>query len=155
MITESGKVVAITESQAWVQTIRASACQSCSARHGCGQRALASATGGRANQIRVANRLGAQVGDDVVLAIEEAALLRASVLVYAVPLLLMIAGAVVGHQWSGGQDLAAVLGAAAGMGVGFFAARRLQHSSGDHYEPRMLRIVSVTDPGAPSHPTVF
>jgi len=83
MISESGKVVGVDGDRVWVQTIRNSACQSCSARQGCGQRVLASATGGRANQIRVLNRLNAQVGDDVTLAIEETALLRASLLVYA------------------------------------------------------------------------
>lgn len=50
MITETGKVVAEKGERVWVQTIRASACQSCAARSGCGQRVLASATGGRANQ---------------------------------------------------------------------------------------------------------
>lgn len=140
MITESGKVVAVDGDRVWVQTIRNSACQSCSARHGCGQRALASATGGRANQIRVSNRLDARVGDDVMLAIDEAALLRASLLVYALPLLLMVAGAVIGHQLSQGGDLAAMAGSVAGLGAGFFIARRVQSQSADHYQPRMVQV---------------
>ena len=155
MITETGKVVAVDGDRAWVQTIRASACESCSARHGCGQRVLASASGGRANQVLVVNRLGAQVGDSVDLAIEESALLQASLLVYAVPLSLMVAGAIAGHQWSGGQDLAAILGAITGMVTGFFVARRLQRRSGDQYEPRMVRILSASVPGASPNPTVL
>ncbi|MBO6849160.1 MAG: SoxR reducing system RseC family protein [Marinobacter sp.] len=155
MISESGKVVAVDGDRVWVQTIRNSACQSCSARQGCGQRALASATGGRANQIRVLNRLNAQVGDDVMLAIEETALLRASLLVYAVPLLLMVAGAMIGHQLSGSEDLAAMVGAGLGLGGGFVLARRAQRKSADQYEPRMTRIVSATVLEAPANPTVF
>lgn len=155
MITESGKVIAIDGDRVWVQTIRNSACQSCAARHGCGQRALASATGGRANQIRVSNRLNAQVGDEVMLAIDEAALLRASLLVYAVPLLLLVVGAVVGHQVSGGQDVAAMFGAVAGLGVGLVLARRAQRTSAERYEPCMVEIVSATMLAEPFNPKVL
>ncbi|MEX2476619.1 SoxR reducing system RseC family protein [Marinobacter sp.] len=143
MITESGKVVAIEGHRAWVQTIRNSACQSCSARHGCGQKVLASASGGKANQVLVSNGLSAVVGDEVILAIDEAALLRASMLVYAVPLVLMVVGAVIGHQWSGGYDLAAMAGAAAGLGSGFLVARRQQRKSAGDYEPRMVRFATA------------
>lgn len=102
MITETGKVVAVSGDRVWVQTIRISACESCSARSGCGQRALAGVSGGRANQVLVANHLNARVGDEVTVAIEESALLGASLLVYALPLALMVLGAVSGHQLSGG-----------------------------------------------------
>lgn len=119
MITESGKVVAVTSEHAWVQTIRASACQSCSARNGCGQKVLASATGGRANQVRVFNSANARVGEEVTLGIDESALLVASLLVYALPLLFMVAASMVGHHLSSGNDFAAMLGAAVGLASGF------------------------------------
>lgn len=123
MITETGRVVAIRGDKAWVQTIRASACESCSARGGCGQRVLASASGGRANQVLVSNHLDASVGDEVTVAIEESALLWASLLVYALPLLLMVLGAVVGQQWLPAQDAGAIAGAVAGLVAGFGIAR--------------------------------
>ena len=154
MITETGKVVALKGDKVWVQTIRTSACQSCAARSGCGQRVLASATGGRANQVRVANHLDARVGDQVVLAIEETALLRASFLVYAIPLALMVVGALAGHHGSGGLDVFAMAGAMAGLGGGFAVARRLQGRSGD-YEPRMVRIVPGEALNLSTNPTVF
>ncbi|MDL0430555.1 SoxR reducing system RseC family protein [Marinobacter sp. TBZ242] len=140
MITETGKVVAVSGDKVWVQTIRASACSSCSARHGCGQRALASVSAGRANQVLVANTLGARVGDEVTVAIDESALLGASLLVYALPLLLMVAGAVLGHHLSAGHEGAAMLGAAAGLAVGFLAARRGQSRSAGTWEPRLVNV---------------
>ena len=140
MITETGRVVAINGDRIWVQTIRASACESCSARSGCGQRVLAGVSGGRANQILVNNRLGAGVGDEVTVAIDESALLGASLLVYALPLVLMVLGAVSGHQLSGGHDLAAMLGAGIGMGAGFILARRAQSRSARDYEPRVVSV---------------
>lgn len=140
MITETGKVVAVSGDRVWVQTIRTSACESCSARNGCGQRALAGVSGGRANQVLVANSLNARVGDEVTVAIEESALLGASLLVYALPLALMVLGAVSGHQLSGGEDVAAMVGAVAAMAAGFLVARRVSSSPGHNYEPRLVTV---------------
>jgi sigma-E factor negative regulatory protein RseC len=140
VITETGKVVALKGDRVWVQTIRTSACQSCAARNGCGQKVLAAASGGRANQILVTNSVDARVGDEVTIGIDEQALLGASLLVYALPLILMVAASVVGHQVSGGHDGAAMLAAVAGLALGFFAGRKLQRTGGRDYEPHLVRV---------------
>ncbi|MGO1501068.1 MAG: SoxR reducing system RseC family protein [Marinobacter sp.] len=152
MITESGKVVAVTGEHAWVQTIRTSACQSCAARNGCGQKVLASATSGRANQVRVFNSVNACVGEEVTLGIDERALLGASLLVYALPLLLMVAASMAGHHLSDGSDFAAMLGAAAGLGLGFLVSRQLQRRNASSYEPRLLRVNRIPT-GVVAHPS--
>lgn len=147
MITETGKVVALSGDRVWVQTIQSSACESCSARNGCGQRALAGVSGGRANQVLVINSLDARVGDEVTVAIEESALLGASLLVYALPLVLMVLGAISGHQLSGGHDAAAMFGAALGMAAGFMVARRVGSNPAGDFEPRLVRVRQVlSDP---------
>ncbi|MDO6441090.1 SoxR reducing system RseC family protein [Marinobacter sp. 2_MG-2023] len=151
MITETGKVVAVTGEHAWVQTIRASACQSCAARNGCGQKVLASATGGRANQVRVVNSVNASVGEEVTLGIDESALLGASMLVYALPLLVMVAASMFGHYLSGGSDFAAMSGAVAGLAFGFFLSRHLQSRNTGNYEPTLLRVNRIPA-GVVSHP---
>lgn len=143
MITEQGTVIALRGSQAWVQTIRQSACDSCSARTGCGQRVLASASGGRANQVLVENSIGAGVGDEVAIGIDEQALLAASLVVYALPLLLMVLASVLGHQLSGGSDLWAMAGAVIGLTVGFLGGRSLQSGHSDRYQPRLLRVTRI------------
>ncbi|WP_303291345.1 SoxR reducing system RseC family protein [Marinobacter sp. SS5-14b] len=140
MITETGKVVALNGEHAWVQTIRVSACESCSARSGCGQRALAAVSGGRANQILVENTAGARVGDEVVIGVDEQSLLSASLAVYGVPLVLMVLMSIAGHRWFGGTDLVAILGALVGLGTGFWLVRRWQSRSGEKFQPRMIRI---------------
>lgn len=140
MITETGKVVALKGDRVWVQTIRASACQSCAARNGCGQKVLAAATGGRANQILVTNTVNARVGDEVTIGIDERALLSASLVVYATPLIMMVIASVLGHQLSGGQDGVAMLAAAGGLALGFLAARKLQRPGNSGYEPRLVRV---------------
>ncbi|MBE0485205.1 SoxR reducing system RseC family protein [Marinobacter sp.] len=143
MITEVGKVVGLKGDKAWVQTIRASACQSCAARAGCGQRALAKVSGGRANQVLVANTAGARVGDEVVIGIDEQSLLTASLAVYGVPLLLMVLATIAGYRWFGGTDGAAIAGALLGLVLGFWWARHWQSGRGDRYEPRMLKVTSI------------
>lgn len=154
-VTESGQVISVSGDQAWVQVLRQSACQSCSARHGCGQKALATLSGGQSRQVRVSNRLGARPGDRVTLAIESSTLLRASLLVYALPLLLMVLAAG-GAGAAGLGEGAAVLMALGGLMAGLFLARMLSRSSEARYQPRMIaREASSLTTDQSSNPTVF
>jgi len=140
VITESGRVVAVSGNTAWVQTIRQSACQSCSARSGCGQRVLAAASGGRANQVQVLNTLNANVGDNVTLGIAEQALLQASLLVYALPLLLMVAASMTASLLVPGSDGVAIVAAGLGLGTGFVVARLLQRRMPGDYQPHLMKV---------------
>lgn len=140
MITEKGTVIALKDDRVWVQTIRQSACESCSARSGCGQRVLASASRGRANQILVENTVRARVGDDVTIGIDEQALLGASLIVYALPLLLMVLASILGHRLSGGADVGAIVGAVGGLLAGFLVGQKLQTRQAGRFEPRLLRV---------------
>lgn len=145
MITEVGRVVAVEGQAVWVQTIRQSACQSCSARQGCGQRVLASISGGKANQVLVENTLGARLGDEVTLAIAESALLGASLWVYALPLVLLVAGAVVAQWFVPESELAAILGAVLGMVTGFTAAKAHNRDNGQRYAPRLVGVRTLSE----------
>lgn len=153
MITESGQVVAEQGDQVWVQTIRQSACQSCQARQGCGQKLLAEVSGGRANQVAVDNHLGARVGDRVTLGIPEAALLQASLLVYGLPLVLFVAGTLCGDWLLPNVDGAAVVSGLAGLGVGFVLARRRGRRLSAQACPRLLRIDAGHDQVLTINPT--
>src|SRR5690606_39112889 len=93
MIEERGRVIATNGEEAWIQTLQQSACNTCSAQKACGQKLLNTVTAGRAQQLKVANVLGVRVGDEVVVGIPESALLKASVILYLIPLLGMMAGA--------------------------------------------------------------
>ncbi|WP_336367119.1 SoxR reducing system RseC family protein [Marinobacter sp. C2H3] len=143
MITEQGLVVAVQGDDVWVQTIRTSACQSCAARSGCGQRSLARLSAGRANQVRVANALSAAVGDRVTLGIEESAVLKASAVVYALPLITMLLGTLAGNALAPGGDSGALIGALAGLAGGFAVSRRAQRSAGLRAAPVLMAVESV------------
>ncbi len=92
---------------------RASGCGRCHEPGGCG--GGLSVDRGISRTYRLPNRIGARVGDDVVLTIPEGALLKVSLLAYLIPVALVIAGAVVGTIVS---DLAAIAGGALGLALG-------------------------------------
>ena len=146
MIHETGTVIAVSGNDAWVQTIRESACQSCSARHGCGQKALATMSGGQSRQIRVPNTLDARPGDQVTVAIEESALLRASLLVYAVPLVVMVVATGLAGALLPGNDGLAMLAALAGLGGGLWLARWYSRRDVARWQPVMGRMIPL-EPG--------
>lgn len=140
MIEERGRVVAVDSGEAWVQTIRQSACHSCSARKGCGHRLL-SERQGQAMQIRVANAIGVQVGDEVMVGIPESSLLKASLMLYLVPLLTMVVGAVLTEQWLSAREGWIILGGVAGLAGGFGWARWFsqRYSRDRNFAPQLLR----------------
>lgn len=149
MIEETGTVVAVDGDQVWVQTIRQSTCGSCSARKGCGQKALASISDGKANQVRVRNTLNAAVGQSVVIGIEESQLLKASLRVYAIPLVGLVVFALLAAAiWPGSEPATiggGLLGLGAGLGLLFVLSRRDRHD--DRFQPVMLKAAAAAVTG--------
>ncbi len=141
MIEEKGTITAIDDQFAWVNTMRESVCQSCSASHGCGQKALNSLTGGRASQVRVSRSLGVEVGDQVVIGIEEEALVKASFLAYLLPLLALILAAAMADKALGLSDPMVALAGLIGLlsGVLLVKTLSLRLSCNPAYHPQLLR----------------
>lgn len=77
------------------------------------------------NTYRLPNLVGATVGDRVILSIQEGAVLRAALMAYLLPVLLLIAGAAVGTAFSD-AELTALLGASAGLVLGVLILRLAQ-----------------------------
>ena len=96
MIEESGRVVATDGDTAWVETSRRTSCGSCEAK-GCGTGTLSQILGRKTQQLRVNNPIGAIPGDQVILGIEESALIKGSLAVYLVPLLALLGGGLLGE----------------------------------------------------------
>lgn len=129
MIEENGRVVRVTGDTAWVETTRRSSCGSCSARSGCGTGALAGLFGARAHLVQVTNPVGARPGDQVVVGISESLLVRGSLAVYLLPLLTLLAGALLAEglapQLGGtGSDAPAIFGGLTGLAAGFLWLHR-------------------------------
>jgi len=88
MLREQGFVVGLDGKYALVSSYRQSACGSCHAQASCST--LSAGLGNRENRIRALNPIGAEVGEQVVLEISEKSFLRASFLVYGMPVAALI-----------------------------------------------------------------
>lgn len=141
MIEETGKVVAVEEGAVWVETIRQSACQSCSARAGCGHSAL-SKLGRKAVHLRASARQPYAVGDEVVIGVPESVVVTSSVLAYLMPLVIALVFALMadaGQASDGMTAVASLLGLALGFVILRWHFRRRQHD--ERYQPQVLRRV--------------
>lgn len=86
MIEEVGRVIAIEQGEILVETEIKTTCGSCQAQSDCGTGAIARALTPRSETLRFQTDLPVEVGSRVRLGIPEDALLKASLLLYIVPL---------------------------------------------------------------------
>lgn len=87
MMKEEGRVLALEGSYAIVVGTRSGACGACHAKGSCS--ALSTAKTDQEVRIRATNAIGAQPGDRVIVEIAEKEFLRASFVIYIIPLLVM------------------------------------------------------------------
>lgn len=144
MIEENGRVVSVDEKGVWVETVKASACASCAAKSGCGQKLLASIGEGKRFVFAVSNPKSLDVAenDSVLIGIEEGAFLKATLFMYLIPLLALIAGALI-SQSVGASEGYVILSAFVLFGFGLLGVRRFSGNffSSCQYQPRLLRIL--------------
>lgn len=150
MIEENGRVVAKEEGKAWVETVRVTACGSCSARTGCGHSVLEKWMSKDANHVLAADDLNVKVGDEVVIGVPEDVVLKGSLIVYLLPMLTLVGGATIGHlsavQLVMDTDLLAGLGALLGFLAGMGIVRwHANWSKGDRrFQPVILRRLAAS-----------
>ncbi len=147
MATEEGLVVRRDETGIWVKTVRTGACESCASRGSCH---TLGGGGGKEVEVAVVDLPGTRVGDRVVLKMDTSPLLKATFLIYLVPILLLLCGAVAGQFLSSAAEVdsstaSAVLGFGA-LALGLFlvktVGRRLSQKSA--YRPRIVRVIGRT-----------
>ncbi len=126
-----GLVTAITDGTAQIRFLRGSACAHCGACLTVGESEM---------QISLPNTLGAKEGDRVAVDLSPKRVVQASLLAYAVPLLLLISGVLIGSQIADWAGLA--LGVAA-CGIGYLILRIVEKKSAKKksFQPRMTRIL--------------
>lgn len=156
MIEEEASVVRVSAGLAEIVTERRDACGSCSAKHGCGTSLLATWLPRRRLSFRITNEIGAQVGDRVVVGLDESALQRGSLLLYAAPLGGLLSGAIIGEGlfprigWS--SELGAVLLGLLGLTVALGLVRRVTAGQvvGGREGIRLLRFAGRPTPLSPN-----
>lgn len=145
MLEAEGVIVKIGQEGVFVETSRASACGTCSSKEGCGTSTLSQLLGSKASIFKVLNPIGAVLGERVVIGLEEAALLKSSLLVYSLPLGALLAGAILGGWLAPAQlqDAYALGGMFAGLALGFVALKLVGARAGTNsqFQPVILRRV--------------
>jgi sigma-E factor negative regulatory protein RseC len=147
MIIEQGIVDRVSGQKASVRVEKSSACASCQSRDSCRE------TSGRDMLIEVANDLGAGKGDRIEISIPAGSFLLLSILVYLLPVAALIGGAVLGGAVGGAfainptSTFASIAGGCLGMGIAFYALKRLDRSARAQRDlrPRMTRILLRSD----------
>jgi len=150
-LTKTGVVKAVQGRMALVVTTHEPECESCSAKEGC------STLGGSGvnREVRARNTARAQVGDVVKISIRGSSFLKATFLVYMVPILGVIGGTLLGYflanLLAGNKDL--LVGIFAGLGlVGSFLWVRKKGEKLSEKSEYLPEIISKRSPGKPIPP---
>ena len=111
---EQGEVVKVEPGVATVRLSSGENCASCSARGGCHMEVDLGFD--KTRKLVAANRINARVGDTVEVLIPEQQRLQAGLIVFGLPVVLAVAGAIAGSLVGG--DLAVLVGVLGGLGLG-------------------------------------
>ena len=149
MLEETARVVEVDHQTVWVETQRRSTCGSCSANKACGTAAISRALGKRRSVVRVMANMPLKAGDEVVIGIRERALIKGSLAVYAVPIALLLLGALLGDLgaqrflWQSAEAASLILGVSGFIGGLFWLRRFTRRIRNDaDYQPVVLRKLS-------------
>ena len=146
MITEHGIVTQATPAVAQIKTNRAAACEICTAKDSCG-----TLHRGREITFEVPNTLGVQAGDTVLIGMKTKSALQLTFLIYIVPILCLVIGALTGDALApyfqiNASFFAMVLGFSF-FGLAFFILHKKSAGMNrkTEYKPRLIR---KTRPGS-------
>ncbi len=123
MIEARVRVISTSEGMAWVTSSESSGCAACQTQEGCAISGLGKYLSRRRGALAIAHR-GAQVGEELLVCVDESELLRAGALAYLLPALLAVIGAALADA-TGAGNLAAVIAAVIGFLAGLLVARVL------------------------------
>jgi len=146
MVTEEGIITGTTQAMAWVKTVRSKSCESCESKDSC-------AEGGKSREIlvQVENILSAKPGDRVVIGFGTAPMLQLSFVLYILPVIFLIAGAVIGQTWAPDmnmdESLASILAGLAGFAVSFVVVRLFNNhfANKKKFKPFLVRFARKTE----------
>ncbi|MGD8977722.1 MAG: SoxR reducing system RseC family protein [Gammaproteobacteria bacterium] len=155
MIIETARVLRVTGAVAWVSCESHAGCQRCAEGRGCGGGVLGRLLGERLREVRV-DTAGYRLapGDRVSIGLSETALLQSSLVMYLVPLLTMLAAALIADllaplPW---RELASVIAAVPGLLAGLALAREFGRRHGrSGFGPRVVGVVAPEETPGPFH----
>jgi sigma-E factor negative regulatory protein RseC len=145
MLETRAIVVQLDGQHALVQANQGNGCGQCNGK-GCGTGKLSQLFCSKPRQFRVDNPINAAVGDEVIVSVADGAVLRGIGLVYLVPLVSLVAGALLGslsaaqaEQRDGFAAMGALIGLAGGFALSRWMATRQARQQNQPYISRQWR----------------
>ncbi len=145
MAVEQGIVTEVTPGIAWVKTERNASCEGCASKGSCMSK-------GGDMIVRTINAADARVGDRVVISLKTGAFLRATFLIYLVPVIFLMIGAITGHVIAGRLDMdPSPVAAVTGLGCLVLAVMLVKRNAGRMsadaaYQPKIVRVIGHAPP---------
>jgi sigma-E factor negative regulatory protein RseC len=145
MIEERAVILSLdnrfNDSTATLEIERKTACGLCGQTRGCGNSIWGKLFAHQSTAFKAQNHINAKVGDSVIVGINEKALLKSALLLYILPLVTMLIGAILATQFKH-TDVNAMIGAAAGLVLGLLWVKG--HTMSSSYfrlqQPVILRL---------------
>jgi len=146
MITEQAIVTRCNGKQVELELQRGSACAQCELSQGCGTGALGRLLGKRSKPLVIKTEHDLKPGDRLQLGLSESALVKASLTIYGLPLLGMVAAGLLASL-AAESEILVTLAAGAGFIAGFkFAAYRSKVLEHDRLTPYIVKIEVNPEP---------
>ena len=137
-----------SDSVATLEIERKTACGLCGQTRGCGNSIWGKLFAHQSTAFKAQNRINAKVGDSVIVGINEKALVKSAMLLYILPLATMLIGAILATRLFADTNGYAMLGAAAGLVLGFVWVKG--HTMSNSYfklqQPEILRLATQEAP---------
>ena len=147
MIEQTAKVLRIENDVVVIEVKRQTACGSCSAKAGCGKSLLDNVFKVKPLLLSIPNTIEAKENDDVIVGLNESAIVQASFYLYFFPLFIMIVSAmlssfVFSEQYS---EILSIIAAAFGLFLGGYLSRIILDKKGrdsdNFFKPMLIRVV--------------
>lgn len=121
-------VIRLEGKEALVESTQGGGCGNCDSENGCGSGKLSQLFCSAPRRFRVRNDGNAQVGTLVQVTLAEGVLLRSALLMYLLPLVLLLCGALAGAQWAddaASSDAWSAIGGLVGLSLGFVLVKAI------------------------------
>ena len=146
MIEQHAVILALEPQQesqplAVIEVVRKTACGLCGKTSGCGNAIWGKIFAHKMTSFKAQNSIDAQVGQAVIVGIDESAVMKSALLLYIIPLVTMFIGAILLAHFNV-SNIAAIIGAVTGLLVGYYWVKA--HITGRIYyqnqQPKILRL---------------
>ena len=128
MLETRAMVIGLDGNEALVESLQGGGCGNCDSENGCGSGKLSTLFCKEPRRFRVRNDANAHIGAVIQVALADGLLIRSALIVYMLPLLLLLGGAMIGAGLINdgqNQDIYSAIGGLTGLVTGFVIAKSI------------------------------